>query len=114
STGDTCLTKAFAKEAFELVLQILQRRSKPIRREAILRVTNKKRLSGLEETLAFGRVEILRELGMWREGRGHVIDFDSERIEGQTPLYYLVNLLGTYSYTTEELLRLAPISLPKT
>lgn len=90
STGDTCLTKAFACKAYDLVLEILRRDENPIRRETILRVTNKKKISGLEQAICHGRVEILRELTRWKNGRGDVIDLNVERLEEQTPLYYAI------------------------
>jgi hypothetical protein len=41
-------------------LEILRRDNEPIRRETLLRVAEKMRISGLEQTLSHGRVEILR------------------------------------------------------
>ena len=42
STGDTCVTKAFARKEYDLVLVILRRDHEPIRRKTLLRVTNKR------------------------------------------------------------------------
>jgi len=93
STGDTCVTKAFACKDYDLVLEILRRDNDPIRRETLLRVTNKKKISGLEQTISEGQVEILRELARWKPGRGEEINMSTERIWDQTPLYYAVNCL---------------------
>jgi ankyrin repeat protein len=93
STGDTCVTKALARKDYDLVLEILCRDDEPIRRETLLRVTTKMRISGLEQTISHGQVEILREMSRWKNGRGDTIDMDVERIWGQTPLYYAVNCL---------------------
>jgi len=98
STGDTCVTKAFARKDYALVLEILRRDEDPIRRETVLRVTNNMRISGLEQTLTHGQVEILRELAEPKVGRREDIDMNKERIyaepnNGQTPLYYAVSLL---------------------
>jgi hypothetical protein len=56
------VTKAFARKDYALVLEILRRDHEPIRRETLLRVTEKMRISGLEQTISTGQVEILREL----------------------------------------------------
>lgn len=93
STGDSCVTKAFARKYYTLVLEILRRDEAPIRRETVLRVTNNKRISGLEQTLTHGQVEILRELAEPKVGRREDIDMNAERVWEQTPLYYLVSLL---------------------
>ncbi len=102
STGDTCLTKAFAAKAYDLVLEILLRSENPIRRETILRVTNKKRISGLEQAISEGQVQILREISRWKNGRGDVIDLSRERIWGQTPLYYAVSCLVHFRMSDSE------------
>jgi len=93
STGDTCVTKAFARKDYALVLEILRRDENPIRRETVLRVTNNKRISGLEQTLTHGQVEILRELAEPKVGRREDIDLNTERIWKKTPLYYALSLL---------------------
>jgi hypothetical protein len=111
STGDTCVTKAFARKSFGLVLEILRRDHEPIRRETLLRVTEKMRISGLEQSISTGQVEILRELARWKPGRGD-IDLNVERIHvdprcGQTPLYYAVACLAYYRMSSEEGARFA-------
>lgn len=93
STGDSCVTKAFAREDYELVLEILRRDNDPIRRETLLRVTNKKRISGLSQAIAYGQVDILRELVRRKPGRGRDIDLSAERIGDQTPLFYAITQL---------------------
>lgn len=107
STGDTCVTKAFARGDYDLVLKILQRDEKPITRTTLLRVTNQNQHSPLERALWHGRVEILRELGKWKQGRGDVIDMSRERIAGKTPLYHTVELLAWLGQMSKEV-RLAP------
>ena len=102
STGDTCVTKAFARKDYGLVLEILRRDHEPIRRETLLRVTNKMRISALEQTFSHGQVEILREISRWKQGRGDIIDMDTERIWGQTPLYYAVNCLVHFRASPRE------------
>lgn len=108
STGDTCITKAFARRDYDLVLEILRRGEEPIRRATLLRVTEKARLSGLEQSISHGRLDILRELVRWKPGRGDTIDLNVERINGVTPLYYAVARLSCLRMTTEEFLRTAP------
>lgn len=93
STGDTCVTKAFAKKAYDLVLEILRRPEDPIRRETLVRVTDKKHISGLEQTLKHGQVEILRELGRERSENGPILNLSEERVLDQTPLYYAIACL---------------------
>ncbi len=93
STGDTCITKAFAKDAYDLVLDILRRAENPIRRETLVRRTEKRRISGLEQTLKHGQVEILRELGRERSGLGPILNLSEERVLDQTPLYYTIACL---------------------
>ncbi|MBA4148342.1 MAG: ankyrin repeat domain-containing protein [Verrucomicrobia bacterium] len=92
STGDTCLTKAIAVKDYEIVLEILRREHNPIRRETILRETKKRRISGLEQTISTGQLEILRELARWRPWRPD-IDMNVARIHGNTALYYAINCL---------------------
>ncbi len=96
STGDTCITKAFAQKYYDLVLEILRRDHNPIRRDVLLRVTNKMRISGLEQTLSHGQVEILREMAVGKSGRREEINMSEERIWNQTPLYYAVNCLALF------------------
>lgn len=114
STGDTCVTKAFARRYYDLVLEILRRGDAPVRRATLLRVTDKLLLSGLEEAIAHGRLDILRELALWKPGRGDTIDLDVERINGVTPLFYAVACLGCFRMSTEEFERAAPQLLPNT
>lgn len=93
STGDTCLTKAFACEDYDLVLQILRRGENPIRRSVLARETDKHRHNALELAVSHGRVDVLRELATWKPGRGEPFDLSQERIMGeQTLLYYAVML----------------------
>ncbi len=93
STGDTCVTKAFAKRAYDLVLEILRRPEDPIRRETLVRATDKLHISGLEQTLKHGQVEILRELGRERSENGPILNLSEERVLDQTPLYYAIACL---------------------
>jgi len=112
STGDTCVTKAFARKYYDLVLEILRRDHDPIRRETFIRVTNKKKISGLEQTISEGQVEILRELARPKSGRGRDIDFNAERIWDQTPLYYAVSCLSYFRMNPEEAARQAMQMMP--
>jgi len=107
SAGDTCVTKAFARRAYELVLEILRRDKDPIRRETLLRVTSKMKSSSLEKAISEGHVEILRELALERAGRGAIIDLSMERIQEQTPLYYAVNCLALLRMSSEEAIAMA-------
>ena len=113
STGDTCVTKAFARKYYDLVLEILRRDHDPIRRETLLRVTNKKKISGLEQTISEGQVEILRELARWKSGRGEEINMSVERIGGQTPLYYAINCLFNLRLSPAEACRQARKLMPE-
>ena len=106
STGDTCVTKAFARKDYGLVLEILRRDTEPIRRETLIRVTNKMRISALEQTISEGQVEILRQLSRWKSGRGD-IDMNKERILDKTPLYYAVACLAYYRMNPKEAARYA-------
>ncbi len=114
STGDTCVTKAFACSDYDLVLEILRRDSEPIRRDLLLRETTKCRHSALERALRLGRCEIVRELALWKKGRGDVIDLSRQQVLGLTPLYYLVQVLSTCRMSPEEYLKyqlsVAPMS----
>lgn len=112
STGDTCVTKAFARKAYDLVLELLRRDHEPIRRETVLRVTNKMRISGLEQTLSHGQAEILRELAEPKPGRREDIDMNTERLWEQTPLYYAVSLLVHYRMNAEEAFTFASKLVP--
>ncbi len=96
STGDTCLTKAFARNAYDLVLEALRRDENPIRRTTILRNTEKRQVNALEQAISHGQAEILREITQWKQGRGEKIDMNVERLWGLTPLYYAVNCLGKF------------------
>ena len=108
STGDTCVTKAFAAAYYDLILEILRRDFEPIRRETLLRVTLKKKICGLEQTLSHGRVEILSELSSLKDGRGEVIDMSTERIWNQTPLYYAINCLFLFRTSFQNPAQLMP------
>jgi len=108
STGDTCVTKAFARKDYDLVLEILRRDDEPIRRETLLRVTTKMRISGFEQTLSHGRVAILSELARGKPGRREAIDMISERVWNQTPLYYAVSCIAHFRIGPEVALRLMP------
>lgn len=113
STGDTCVTKAFAVEDYDLVLAILRREESPILRRVLLRETDKHRHSALERAIAHGRVEILRELAKWKRGRGDVIDLSGDRIMGgQTPLYYAVMLTATHRMSLEDQLKYMLRTMP--
>ncbi len=112
STGDTCVTKAFARKYYDLVLEILRRDHNPIRSETLLRVTNKKKISGLEQAISTGQVEILRELARPKSGRGKDIDFNTERIWDQTPLYYAVSCLVHFRMNPQEAARQAIQMMP--
>lgn len=107
STGDTCVTSAFACNDYDLVLQILRRDLDPICRRTLLRVTDKMKISGLEEALSHGRVEILRELAEPKVGRRESIDMNAARVRGQTPLYYAVACLAFYKMSPKEAARYA-------
>ncbi len=103
STGDTCVTKAFAAKDYELVLEILRRDNEPICRETLLRETLKKRHSALERALRLGKIKIIRELALWKQGRGDIIDFSHQRVHGGvTPLYYLVETLAVCRMSPEQ------------
>ncbi len=106
STGDTCVTKAFARDAYDLVLEILRREENPIRRSALVRETDKNRHSPLERALIHGRVDVLRELTKWKRDRGGEIDLNQDRVKGGlTALYYSVMLLATHRMSPEALLK---------
>jgi ankyrin repeat protein len=94
STGDTCVTKAFACKYYSLILEILQRDENPIQRDTLLLVTEMMKISALEQTLSTGQIAILREMTRWKDGRGDIIDLNKERVWGQTPLYYTLNCLA--------------------
>jgi ankyrin repeat protein len=93
STGDTCITKAFARKAYDLVLDILRRPENPILRETLVRPTDKLRISALEQTLKQGHLEILRKLGCDRADNSSILNLSEERVLGQTPLYYAIACL---------------------
>jgi ankyrin repeat protein len=111
STGDTCITKAFAKDAYDLVLDILRRAENPIRRETLVRRTEKRRISGLEQTLQHGQVEILREICRKDADGKPWIDLSAQRVLDQTPLYYLIQWLARFRMSPKEyLLRCSALS----
>ena len=94
STGDTCVTKAFSKGYYPLIMDILQRGYEPIRTLTLLRVTNQNQLSGLERAIVHGRLDILREMARYKNFRREPVDLQTTRIRGMTPLYYAVHRLA--------------------
>lgn len=95
STGDTCITKAFAKEYLDLVLEILRRDVDPIGRDTLLRITNQWGFSPIERAISTGQLEILKELAAWRSSKGEQIDLNQKLVckEGVTPLYHAIGAL---------------------
>lgn len=103
STGDTCVTKAFACEAYDLVLEILRREENPITRKTLIRETDKNRHNALEMALSHGRVDVLRELVKWKPNRGGEIDLNQDRVMGGlTALYHAVMLAAVHRMTPEQ------------
>jgi ankyrin repeat protein len=112
STGDTCVTKAFARKDYTLVLEILRRDTAPIRRATVLRVTSKKRISGLEQALSHGQSEILREMAEPKPGLREEIDMNVVRIWDQTPLYYAVGLIAHHKMGAKQAFEIFSKAMP--
>jgi|GEM_PF-4356584 len=117
STGDTALTKALTKKQYSLVIEMLQRKEKPITPETVLRNSEKFGYSLIRNSIDHGQMEILREVFRrhpsvkWSE-RIIVAKCDGMPDEWMTPLYYGVNLLGRQRLPVDKRTQFVMASIP--
>ena len=74
STGDTCVTKAFARGYHGLIVKILKRQKDPICRETLLRVTDKRKLSVARLVIKVGHEAVLQAFTQWKDEEGYLFD----------------------------------------
>jgi ankyrin repeat protein len=101
STGDTAVTKAFAKKDYNLVMKILQREHDPITIKTLLRPTEKISDSSFQLILSEGRIEILRELYQPSHTGRPPMNMDEKLPIDQTPLYCAVSTLSALNMDTD-------------